>query len=788
MTESKNAKPASAQHLFLHDPDGQDPSLDFVEYWRTLRKHKWAILAFALVVTLVAAVIAFVTTPIYEAKTTILIETAKQKVVNFEDVYGGMGASREYFQTQVEIIKSREVALKAIVKLRLYDHPDFDPRAPKKGIAALKEQIGFATESAPVEWTEQTLSEAVLGPLTSKLSIEPIRLSQLVVIRFESPNPVLAARVTNTIADTYIENDLDARFQMTRTASLWLQERLSGLKEKLSQSEQILQGYREKQGLVSVKDNSQSGTGQQMDQLQSRLIEARTRRAEVEATYKIIKDASNAGDLASQPAVLNSGQVADAKRQSSDAIRKLAEVSQRYGKEHPKYLQADSESKAASENLQRQIELVVGGVNNEYERARSTEKMLEGALASARGSVQSVNRKEFELGQYEREVDSNKQMYDMFIKRAKETNVGGDLQTTVARVVDMAAIPTVPIKPKKALIVAVALVMGLLVGVMLALLLELLDNTLKTTEDVETRLKQPLLTIMPMLDKSESERKFSGRIVLDSPNSLYSEAIRTARTGVLLSSVDMPSRTIVVTSSVPGEGKTTFSSNLAMAHALTKKTLLVDADMRRPSVAKCYALDPNAPGLSELVAGTAKLADCIHQIEGSKLMVMTSGVIPPNPLELLHSDRFGQTLDALAKHFEIVIIDSPPVELVSDAAVIAARASGVIFVTKAQSTPYPLARKSLQRLRRAEGHIIGVVLNALDFNKAEKYYGEYSGYGKHGYGNYSSTYGGSYGRGSYGKTPSPDKSPDKAARPTVVPVISAIAPAAVAPAVEAKVA
>jgi capsular exopolysaccharide synthesis family protein len=623
------------------------------------------------------------------------------------------------------------------------------------------------------------LTEAVLGGLTGKLSIEPIRSSQLVTIRFESSDPVLAARVTNTVADTYIENDLDGRFQMTRTASAWLQERLSGLKEKLNQSEQVLQAYREKQGLVSVKDNSQSGTGAQMDQLQSRLIEARTRRVEIESTYKIMKEASSAGDLASQSAVLNSGQVSEAKRATIEAGRKLAEVSQRYGKEHPKYVQAESESKTAAENLQRQIELVVGGVNNEYERARSTEKMLESSLAAARGSVQNVNRKEFELGQYEREVDSNKQMYDMFIKRAKETNVGGDLQTTVARVVDSAAVPGGPIKPRKSFIISVALFMGLLVGVMLALLLELLDNTLKTTEDVETRLKQPLLTIMPMLDKKAAERKTSGRIVMDSPNSLYSEAIRTARTGVLLSSVDMPSRTIVVTSSVPGEGKTTFSSNLAMAHALTKKTLLVDADMRRPSIAKCFALDPNANGLSELVAGTAKLSDCVQQIEGSKLMVMTSGVIPPNPLELLHSERFAQALEALSKHFEIVIIDSPPVELVSDASVIAARASGVIFVTKAHTTPYPLARKSLQRLRRAGAHIVGVVLNALDLNKAEKYYGEYSGYGKHGYGTYDSTYGGTYGR-SNGKSGNSDKAAAKSAKPASVPVLANVVPVATA--------
>lgn len=747
MSETQATASGTASPLFLHNPDEQEAKLDFVEYWRTLRKHKWAILAFALVVTLVAGVIAFVSTPIYEAKTTLLIETNKQKVLSIEDVYGGVGASREYFQTQVEIIKSREVALKTIIKLKLFDNPEYDPRVPPKGVAAFVKQIGFATEEAPKEWTEENLAEAVLTKFTSDLTIEPIRLSQLVVVRFSSPDAALAAKVTNSLAQTYIENDLDARYQMTRTASVWLQEQLSGLKEKMNQSEQTLQSFREKQGIVKMQENAQNGASQQVEQLQMRLIEARTRRAEVESTYKTVQDAASAGDLASQPAVLVSMQVADAKRQSSEAQRALSEVSQRYGKEHPKYVKAESEFKSASENLTRQIELVVGGINNEYQRARSTEKTLEAALSSARGSVQSVNRKEFELGVYEREADSNRQMYDMFMKRAKETNVAGDLQTTVARIVDLAPVPLKPIKPNKPLIVAVALFMGLLVGVMLSLLMELLDNTLKTTEDVENKLKQPLLTVLPMLDNKETERNISGRMVLDAPNSLYAEAIRTARTGVLLSSVDLPSRTLVVTSSVPGEGKTTFSSNLANAHAHTKKTLLVDADMRRPSVAKSYGLDPLSLGLSELVAGTAKLSDCIHKVEGSNLMVMTSGAIPPNPLELLHSARFTQALEVLAQNFEIIIIDSPPVELVSDAMVIAAVASDVIFVTKAVSTPYPLARKSLQRLRRANAHIVGVVLNSLDFSKAEKYYGEYSGYGKHGYGTYGTTYGGSYGAG-----------------------------------------
>eukprot|EP01030_Chromulinospumella_sphaerica_P014715 gene14715-14510_t len=422
------ANPASATFNQTDDDLDQDNKLDFLEYWRTLRKYKWAIMAFALVVTLVAGVIAFVSTPIYEAKTTLLIETNKQKVVSIEDVYGGVGASREYFQTQVEVIKSREVALKTIIKLKLFDNPEYDPRAPKKGLSALIEQIGFADKEDPPEWTDETLAEAVLPEFQKDLTIEPIRLSQLVVVRFTSPDAGLAARVTNTLAKTYIENDLSARYEMTQTASNWLQDQLSGLRDKLTESETALQRYREKQGLVNIKDASQSGAGLQIEQLQSRLIEARTRRAEIESTYKTVKDASP-NELASQPAVLVNFQVADAKKAATESTRRLADAAQRYGREHPKYLQAESDSRAAAENLQRQIELVVGGITVEYERARNTEKTLEAALNSARGSVVNINRKEFELGIYEREVESNRQIYDMFMKRSKETTVGGDLQT-----------------------------------------------------------------------------------------------------------------------------------------------------------------------------------------------------------------------------------------------------------------------------------------------------------------------------------------------------------------------
>jgi len=742
------------KQISLHDPDDATTKIDLVEYWRSVTKRKWPILSFGLVIALLAAVIVFVITPIYRGTTIVLIEANKSKVLSIEDVYSGITQNREYFQTQVEIIKSREVAIRTIQTLKLWDYPEFDPRS--KGDNLIEEwlgKLGVTDDLEGQDWTDNSLADAIYLKFSKKLTIEPVRLSQLAKISFESNSPALAALVANTVARTYIENDLDARYKMTKQASGWLQERLASLKSKLDESERNLQNYREKAGIVDVKSAAQSGAGKQIEEVTQRLVETRLRRAEAENSFNQIKSVGKNGDYSSLPAVVRNNNVSDALKAQAEAERTMSEVSQRYGFEHPKYVAAEATLKSARENVKRQVESVVGSVTREYEVAVGTERALEATLSNARGNIQNLNRKEFELGVLEREVDSNRQIYDMFMTRAKETNVSGDLQTAVARIVDPAVVPIKAVKPQKPQIIAVAFVLGLFVGVLVSLLLDRLDNTIKTTEDVEAKLKAPLLTTLPLLEKGDTDRVASARLFLDNPKSIYSEAIRTARTGVLLSAIDLPNRILLVTSSLPGEGKTTFSINLALAHSQTKRTLLIDADMRRPAITKGLDLEAGAKGLSELVAGTVTLDDCLQAVPGSSLSVLGSGRIPPNPLELLLSQKFKATLDELAAIYDIIVIDSPPVELVSDALVISAHATGVIYAVKAADTPYPLARKGLQRIRRAEGEIMGVVLNRFDFKQAEKYYGEYSGYGKYGYGKYGykAGYGEAYGSEPEGK-------------------------------------
>ncbi|MDO6386043.1 polysaccharide biosynthesis tyrosine autokinase [Uliginosibacterium sp. 31-12] len=710
----------------------EESKLELLEYWRSITKRKWAILALGLVVAVLAGAIAFSITPEYRATTTVLIEQGKRKVLSIEDVYGGASQEKEHYQTQVEILKSREVATRVVRGLRLWEYPEFDVRKPDDSvIGKIKSALGIQKTEAT--WTEDKLVDAVVDSFSKQLSVEPVRLSQLVKVSFTAEDKKLAALVANTVADSYISADREAKFKMTQQANNWLQERTQSLRDKLVSSEQALQAYREKAGIVSLSGSAQTMIGQQIGEVTQRLVEAKARRAEAESAYeqmRLVKD----GDYSSVPAVVRNQAVGEARKAEAAASQKVAELQQRYGAEHPKMVQATSEQKAAKDNLMRQMQSVAASLTREYESAKATERALEGALNSARGSVQNVNRQEFQLGVLEREVQTNKQLYEMFMNRAKETHESGDLQSAVARVVDAAVAPMLPVKPKKGQVIAIALVLGLFAGVLVSLLLDKLDNTVKGIEDAERRFQLPVLSALPELGAQAGKNAMT--MFIDKPESHLAEAVRTARTGVLLSNLDAACRVLVVTSSVPGEGKTTVASNLALAHAQTKRTLLIDADMRRPQVARRLALPPAARGLSALVAGTARLEECIHSIKGSSLAVMPVGEVPPNPAELLLSQRFRETLEVLAKHYEVIIIDSPPVELVSDALVIAPLATSVVYVVRAMETPYPLVRKGLVRLQRSGGNLLGVVLNHLDFKKAQTYYGEYSGYGKDGYEGY----------------------------------------------------
>lgn len=703
--------------------DGLDAGAELLAYWRTLVKYRLTIIGLALGAALLAGVIVFMMTPVFVATATLKIESGEgNKLLSFEQVYSNAGQGSEAVQTQVEIIQSHTLAQLVATRLDLIKDPAFNPRLNPGWTQRLMQALGRAPVLTPA-----AAQDAVVAQLTRHLSVQPVRLSDLVRVSYESSDPAQAARIANAFADLYIENDLDQKFQMAQKANTWLNEHLAGLKSKLEASEQKLQDYRDREHIVSVDGQSMSGTGSQLAGLTTNLVTARMQLAQAQSAYAQIKNAQAAGtSLDSLPVVLKDPVVAQLKQVVAEKERNVSDLSARYGPKHIKMIQAEAELQQAKDSLAHQVAIVVSSVQHEYDQARASAGALAGAVSEVKGSIEQANKKEFALDDLQRDVTTNQQIYDLFVQRYKETSASSDLTKPVARVVDPAAPPDSPVRPKKAMVVGIALAVGALLGVAVALLMERLDNTVRNSDEVGLRLGQPILTTLPLLKGKRSE---VARRYLDEPRSQFAEAIRTARTGVLLSAIDVPHKVLVVTSSVPGEGKTSFATNLALAHAQTKRVLLIDADMRRPRLAGALGLDDALTGLSALVAGEAELGDCVRTIEGSTLHVVTAGSVPPNPLELLLSQRFKDFLTTLSNDYDLVIIDSPPLHLVSDAVILASMATGVIFVMRANSTPYQLARRCLRTLQNAEVAMFGVVLNQLDFKKAESHYGDYAGYG-----------------------------------------------------------
>jgi capsular exopolysaccharide synthesis family protein len=316
------------------------------------------------------------------------------------------------------------------------------------------------------------------------------------------------------------------------------------------------------------------------------------------------------------------------------------------------------------------------------------------------------------------------------------------MQSTIARVIDPATVPGEAYAPKKTQIVGITAAVALVLSAMLALLLDRLSNTLNSTHAVEQRLGVPALGVLQKIKGGLRKGFVSELAFFNEALNLFAESVRTVRTSVLMSALDDPHKIVLITSSVPEEGKTTLSFNLSCALGQVKKVLLIDADMRRPKIGKLLGRDSKAPGLADLVAGQAQISQCLFLEERSGIHILPAGTVPPNPLELLSSKRFEDVLDKLREIFDIIVIDSPPLQMVSDSLVISQMASSVIYVVKADSTPYQVAQNGIKRLRRANAPLLGVVLNQLDLEKAERYYGEHSGYGK-----YSKNYGYGYGYG-----------------------------------------
>lgn len=701
--------------------------LDLRELLGALIQHRWGILSVTVVVTLLAGLWIFATTPIYRATVLLQIENRSNRPVKeLQDVYDPGYGSYEQVGTEYSILEARELARRTIKKLKLIENPDFDLKA-ENNFADIDwlSWLPFLSDTKKPKSAEaeaaKTLERAV-DLFGENLTVEPMYGTKLVKVHYDSKSPELAAQVANALAAGFIESNLESRLAMTRTTTTWLNERLEAIRADLNKSEEALQAFRDREQLVSVGGGSRGLVEQQVTDNAQRIQEALRKKTELASAYKKVKEAgNNFSKLENISFLLDNKVVIDAKSRVLDETQKMKSLASRYGAKHPAMATAKAALDSAIASFHSQLLIAAEGVKTGYEVAAETERQLSIQDQGVRNQVRGLDRKQAQLDALQRDVSTNRDLYNLFLTRFKETETAGNYQEVVARVIDPAVVPPKSFKPQKKKIMLWGLAIGFALGIFSALLRHLLSDTIVSAEEMELLTGLQVLSALPEFEDSANG---STQFVTE-PKTGFSEGLRSIRTGLLLADLSHKRKKIVVTSSAPKEGKTTISCNLAMAFGQMERVLLIDCDLRRASVSRSLGMTDKLPGLTEYLSGTASLDKCIHRIESGKIDVLPVGQIPPNPGEVLASQKFHLLIESFAAQYDRIIFDSAPCQAVSDTLLLVQHVDAVIFVVKAETTTRNLIKNSVRQLRQARAPLVGAVINAVNMKKHSKRYGTY---------------------------------------------------------------
>jgi capsular exopolysaccharide synthesis family protein len=708
-----------------------------LDYVKVIYKRRWtAITAFLIIVTGVT-VYTFTATPIYQATTRLLIEADNPNVVSFAEVINEEQAKADYYQTQYNILQSRALARRTMDELQLWERAPFGGPPVERfsirkavggalGAAWTFLATGFGTSepAAPPAPADETLVQSrAIDTFLAGLTVAPIRNSRLVDVRYRSADAALATTIVNVLARGYIQQNLEFKFMSSKEASDWLGGQLDEQRKHVEEAETKLQQYREQNDAISLEDR-ENIVVQKLTDLNAAVTQAKTERFQKEALYNQLQALrGNAAALDTFPAILSNAFLQQQKAELAKLQSQHAQLAEKLGDRHPEMLKVKSAIDLAQAKVDGEIAKIVQSVRNEYQAALAKENSLVAALNQQKSEALSMNRKAIEYSVLARDVESNKQLYESLMQRAKETGVSSELKTSNIRVVDRAERPGSPVSPRKQLNLLLALFGGGGVAFALAFFVEYADSRLKSPEEIKTHLRVPFLGLIPALNYKSADGVYP--LVSNGVPQNFSEAFRAVRTNVLFSSAQEGSRSVGITSTGPGEGKSMIAGNLAIAIAQAgQRVLLMDADMRKPKVHEIFH-QKQEPGLSNVLVGNAKASESVRQSPVPGLWLLTAGRIPPNPAELLGSQRFRDFLNSLKEHFDWVIIDSPPVMAVTDAALVANAASGVLFVVGSEMTSRQAATRALDQLEQVRAKFVGAVLNRVDLDKNAYYYSQY---------------------------------------------------------------
>jgi succinoglycan biosynthesis transport protein ExoP len=703
---------------------------DVRQYLAMLHKRRGIVITCLAVSLLVAVLYNYTTRPVYQATTQILIDRDTPDVLPNKELVDLVQGGIDYYQTQYQLLKSRDLAKRAVEHLRpvLEKSRELATGPMMNPLERIQRLLGRPPH-ALLDSDGMPLSPAVAA-FRSRIDVDPIPGTRLVNLRFNAYDPEVAAKAVNALADLYIEQSLEFRYTTSSQATGWLSDRVREQLAKVEAAEKALQEYREREGLIDHEER-QSLVQQKLETLNAAVLDARTERIAKETLAKQI--ASLAPDqLDTLPLVSGNEAVQALKTELTGLQRDQARLAETLGERHPDMVRILSQIRKTQERLQAEVRNVARAAESEAQAARAREAELEANLDAVKREAQDVSRKAIELGVLRREVDTNRQIYQDLLTRTKQTGLETELKTTNIRVVEKAEVPRGPMSPRKMRNYQIALVLGLVLGVGLALLFESFDNTFKTPEDIKQHLGVPFLGMVPDVTAASASKEMMRGLsptllVSKNASSAVADAYRVLRTNLIFTSAETTGRVLVVTSAGPGEGKTTTLANLAAALAYNgSKVLALDADLRRPTLHQHFGLQ-KTPGLSDLIVGKSAASQTIQSTRIDGLQLLPCGYIPPNPAELLGSPMMKQVLEAVRSHYDWVLLDSPPILAMADAAVLCPLVEGVVMLVAAETPTKPAVARAIDQVQGVGGKVLGVVLNKVNLQRNSYYYSQYYG-------------------------------------------------------------
>ncbi len=696
-------------------------------FWHIVMKRAWTIAIATLIVAVLTAAYTYRMVPIYRATASIDVEPDYPQLQSINDLYRQAPTDDySFLLTQVQVLQSDNMAWQTIEQLGLDRNQA--PSTPKRDPQASAVQIAAAKKAA------------LTRDLKSNLHVEPLKDSRIIQVSLESSDPELAARIVNALVSNYIEFSFRARYDFTRHASGWMEQQLEDLRAKVEKSQQALVDY-ERQNLIINVGDKQNITEQRLQDLSRDYTTAQSDRVQKESIYELAK--SNEGQIG---VIVQNELLVRLEEKYTDLKTAYAEVQGQYGPNFPKVVRLRDQLNELQSLIEKERKQAIQKVRNDYLAALGRETLLAEAMGKQKGEVGQMNQRMIEHNILKREFETNQQLYENLLQRLKDATISAGLQATNIHVIDQATPPVSPIRPDKTRNILASLLVGLIFGITLAFVQEALDSSVRSAEEAERLINAPALAVIPV-DRNGYRRKQLptdqpgsasgsdgvGLAVLKRPSSHMAESFRSLRTSVLLSTAPRPPQTLLVTSAQMGEGKTSTALNLAIAFSQRGgPVLIIDADLRRPNVAKNLGV-ANEKGLSSFLTGAHTLQEVLIRSERVKnLWVLPAGPRPPDPAELLSSHMMGATLKGLLKHFTQIIIDSPPVLAVTDGVVLSAHVDGVILVVASGVTARGALARTHRILENARARVLGIVLNKVDL-RFDTYYGSY-------YGPYSQSY------------------------------------------------